>query len=127
MWFRAVTSAVQPGSITVVALASRTSAGPGRRSPASRAVRSYTGVACSAPWVHMATVSTGTGAPSARAGRSGSTTASPAAVASTASASATTWRPGVAKPKRVRCADVKASSVAAAFSKGTGRAASVPS
>ena len=39
----AVTSAVQPGSTTVVALASRISAGPAMRSPASSAVRSNTG------------------------------------------------------------------------------------
>ena len=49
MWSRGVTSAVQPGSITVVALASRTKAGPRRRSPARREVRSNTGVAWVAP------------------------------------------------------------------------------
>ena len=36
-------SAVQPGSTTVVALASRISAGPAMRSPASSSVRSNTG------------------------------------------------------------------------------------
>ena len=48
-WFSGVTSAVQPGSTTVVALASRISAGPRSVSPASRASRSKTGASAAAP------------------------------------------------------------------------------
>ena len=123
-WFCAVTSAVQPGSTTVVALASRISAGPGRRSPASRAARSNTGAAWSVPPVQTATVSTAAGAPEARAGSAASATRSPVATASTATASTTSPRSGVAKPNRARCAAVKSSRRAGPS--GTSSAACVP-
>ena len=63
MWSSGVISAVQPGSTTVVALASRISAGPAMRSPASRSVRSNTGAARSWSPVKIWMVSIGGGAP----------------------------------------------------------------
>ena len=123
-WFSGVTSAVQPGSTTVVALASRISAGPARRSPASRASRSKTGASCALPSVNSATVSIGAGAwPAGRGARVASSTASPAAVTSAMQASTTTSRSGVAKPKRWRWAAVKASSTAACVAEGDGQEA----
>ena len=126
-WLSAVTSAVQPGSTTVVALASRISAGPGMRSSRRSASRSNTGAWCSEPAVQSATVSIGAGgSPPSRGGSAASSTSSPAAVTSATQASTTTSRSGVAKPKRWRCAAVKASSTSACAPKGTGRKLSVP-
>ena len=127
MWSSAVTLAVQPGSTEVVALASRISAGPGSVSPARRLVRSNTAARRSAPWVNSVTVSMGSGlVPASRDGRVVSRTVSPAAVASTEICSATSGRSGVAKPKRARCAAVKARVTVSRSDSGTGSAASVP-
>ena len=127
MWFSAVTSACQPGSTTVVAFASRISAGPRTVSPASSASRSSTGARCSRPPVQSATPSiTGTASPAGRAASLGSSTVSPAAIASAMQASTITARSGEAKPKRRRCASVKLASTASWSPNSTGRKASVP-
>ncbi len=104
IWSSRVISAVQPGSTTVVALASRISAGPAIRSPASSAVRSNTGASWVSPPEKMPIRSIDSGSPVSRAASVASCTVSPGKVASTATASTTSGRSGVAKPKRARCA-----------------------
>ena len=98
MWSRGVTSACQPGSTTVVALASAMMAGPLILSPGCSDSRRNTGVACCFPLVNICTVSAASGAPlRVPAAGLASTGASDAPMASTDTASAIRPRLGMRK------------------------------
>ena len=114
MWSSSVISAAQPGSTTVVALASRISAGPAMRVAGAqvRAVE-HRRIVLGVIGEYAHAVHGVAAAPSRRRGSVASCTVSPAATASTATASTISGRSGVAKPKRARCASVKSATMAA--------------
>ncbi len=98
-WLRFVTSARQPGSMTVVALASLSIAGPSSRSPGSSASRSKIGVWSVSPVMYAFVSAMGSsGASRLTASRSGSSGLSVTPMASMDTASTSRRLSGMTKP-----------------------------